>query len=170
MRWLVLAICIVPFAAASISIEQTVQQDLASAAGPAQLAAGDIGTPTIGASGHSASVALGSLPVLANDVLTLVSTDDSWQVHVEWVSQSGWSVLESMTLSLADGILVEPQIIINLGVLSQSAGDAVDLPEITTDTEVRVVGLGTGSLSFDLVLTPDGGGAELRYRVDLTVG
>lgn len=168
MRWLPLLL-LIPLAAGAIEVRQDVVADLENAAGPAQIIAGDIGTPTIGASGHSASVSLGGLPVLANDILRLDSGDDAWQVHVELVTESGWSVLESITLSLTDGILTEPQVVINLGVLTQSTGNPVDLPEITTDTEVRVVGLGTGDVSFDLVLTPDGGGAELRYRVDLTV-
>lgn len=167
MRWMPLLL-LIPLAAGAVQIEQQVTTDLGSSAGPAQLIAGDIGTPTIGASGHSASVALSGLPAVVDDILRLDSTDASWQVHAEVVSYSGWSVLESMTVSLADGILTEPQIIINLGVLTQSVGSIVDLPTLG-DTQLRVVGLGTGTMSLNLVLTPDGGGAELRYRVDLTV-
>lgn len=169
MKAWAVAVVLLPLAAASVQVHQDVAVTLGSQDPLAPLVAGDIGTATIGASGASASVDLGSLPLLsANDILRLDSSDAGWQVHAELVSQSGWGVLESITVSLADGLLTEPQIVINLGSLTKSSGLPVDLPS-TGDTEVRVIGSGGGTMAFDLVLTPDGGGPEVRYAVSLTV-
>lgn len=137
------------------------------------LQAGDIGTATIHASGTGASVALSSFPILgSDDILKIASTNASWQVHAELVSQSGWtSLLESVTVSLWDGAQTQTQIQISqLSGVTQSSGADVNLPT-GTPAEVRVEGLGTGSVTLDLVLTVDGTtNPKLLYRVSLVVG
>lgn len=170
MRRLLIFALLVPLATAGVVQRSVVDVEAANSVGPAILAAGDIGSANLGASATSATVTLGSLPLLtANDILKLPSTDDSWNVHAELVSQSGWGALESITISFADGAVVEPQIAISLGGVTRVVGAAVDLPEVGSGTEIRVLGSGKGSVTFDVVLEPDGGGAELRYRIVLQV-
>jgi hypothetical protein len=155
----------------AVSVREDVSVTAAAQAPFAPLEGGDIGAPTLGASLTSATVTLGSMPVLvANDFLRLDSTDAAWQVHAELTAQSGWSALEAITISLADGVLTRTQIAISLGAVGQAVGLPVDLPT-TGDTELRVIGTGTGMVSLDLVLQRDGGASPtIRYAVTLTVG
>ncbi len=164
MRWWPLLL-LLPVVQAGILQEQHTRLDLASQAPNVVLLGGDIGTPNLGASGTSAAPAV-ALPLVADDFLRLDATTTTWEVHAELVSQSGWAVTESITISLDDGTLLEPQIDITLGVVTQTVGLDVALPAV--DTQVLVSGLGTGTLSFDLVLTPPSGGVEVRYRIDLS--
>jgi len=169
---LVVLVLLAPLAMGAVSLRQDVTTNLGVQTAFAQLTGGDIGSTSIGASGTSATVTLNSLPLLtANDILRLDSTNSAWSVKAQLVSQSGWGATESITISLADGLLTESQIVISLGSVTKTVGNLVDLPVGSTDTEVRVIGVGTGSITFDLVLQPDSQpGPTLRYSVTLTVG
>ncbi len=164
-RWL--AILLVPVAAAALSMDQDVAVVGASQAGPVTLQQADVGTATIGSSGTSASVSLGTLPVAADDMLDLSSSDASWNIHARLVSFTGYAGgLDTITLALRDGVLTETQVVVVAGISTQTVGSAVDLPT-GSPAELTVVGVGAGSIDIELVATPDGGGPSLIYAVSL---
>lgn len=172
MRPLLLVLALVVFAsvAAGVSVQTQATVDAAADPPTVTLAAGDLGTPTLGASATSADVAVADLPLLTpDDVLRLQGGPTGWSVRAELVEETGWGgLVADVTVSLSDGSTSSGQVhVTNLGVL-QSTGTPVAFTT-GTDVELRVVGDGTGVLSLDLVLDP-GGGVGLRYRVDVTVG
>ncbi len=164
-RWL--TVLLVPLAAAAVSMGQGVTVDSASQQGPITLQQADVGTATVGSSGTSASVSLGTLPLAADDMLDLSSSDASWQVSARLVSFTGYAGgLDTITLALRDGILTEAQVVVVAGIATQTSGAPIDLPT-GSPAELTVVGVGAGTVDIELVATPDGGGPSLVYQVSL---
>lgn len=161
-----------PLAAGAISAQQDVQVATAIQAPFAILSGGDKGTATIGASGTTASISVADSAILtADDVLDITSSDSSWQLRAEYVSHTGLGGLTtSLTVSLNNGLLDPAQILIANGAVTQLTGTAIPLAT-AQDTELLAVTtlLASGSVTFELVMAKDGGGATLRYPVTLTV-
>ncbi len=134
------------------------------------LSGGDIGTPTIGASASSATVSIGTLPLLvANDALRITTTSPGWTVHAEFIDSSGFTgLLEEITIRLTAGATSQTQIRDSYLGLLQASGTQVPL-EPDTPVEMRLIGQGTGSLSLELILVPTTG-IEIRYPITVTVG
>lgn len=164
------ALLVVPVITAAVTLLEPVGIDAAAGTPTATLAQGELGTATLGSSATSADVTASSLPALvADDFLVLQGGPTGWSMHVELLSESGWSgSLDEVTVTISDGTTTRTQVRVTvLGVL-QDAGTPLSLAT-GTDVEVRAVGKGTGFLEMDLVLDL-GAGAELRYRATLTVG
>ncbi len=171
-RWVALVL-IVPVAVGSVAVDQAASINSTSQDGFATLAQADKGVATIGTSGTQASVTVAAADILlSDDILDIISTDDSWQVHAEYRTHSGFAgVLDSITLRLNDGVGSEIEIIVANGVATKTAGLPVDVPTVG-QTELRALATVTasGTLELDLVLTKDAGpGPTLRYPVTIIV-
>ncbi|HLF15908.1 MAG TPA: hypothetical protein VI796_00525 [Candidatus Thermoplasmatota archaeon] len=141
-----------------------------SAAIPVTLAAGTSGSTTLGASATSAATTA-SLPVVGSiTVLKVERATGSWSVRIEALSATGFSVLESATVTLV-GATTQAQVVVTAGSLTQSTGSTVVLDGTTTTLTVLAAGtfLGTGILDMRIVLVPSAGPQpDLRYDYDLT--
>lgn len=170
-RWLLLGLA-APVVVAGLLLQQDVLIDSTSQDGFATLSQADQGSTIIGTSATQADITVSAASILIeDDILDITSTDDSWQVHAEFISHTGFTgLLTTFTLRLDDGTTSRTQIIIADGAATQTEGLAVDLPT-TGDTEVRAVTTvgASGTLELELVLTPDAGGPTLRYPVSVTV-
>lgn len=177
MRRMLLGVLVLaPVVAGAVAMQQTVSVDTTSQAPFAPLSSGDAGVALVGASQTSASVTVSAASVAtANDILDITSSDDSWQVHAEYLSHSGFSdplLTPTFTLSLREGATSVDQVRVVDGVATVTSGGPVDL--VTThDTELfaqsSLLSL-SGSLQIQLILTPDAGsGPTLRYDVSITV-
>ncbi len=171
-KWLILVL-IVPVALANVAVGQDASINSTSQDAFATLAQADKGVATIGTSATQASITVAAADILlSDDILDIVSTDDSWQVHAEYRSHTGFAgVLDSITLRLNDGVGSETEIIVANGVATKTGGLPVDVPTVG-QTELRALATATasGTLELDLVLTKDAGpGPTLRYPVTIIV-
>lgn len=172
---LVAVIALIPLAFGALVIQQRLTAD-PSAAVPATLTAGAVGTPTIGASGTSAAVtylSLGSAATMLN-VADGAGTP-AWNVQVKAISVTGLGVTDSVTVVLRLGANVQTQVVATgLSGITQSIGTAITLPNGGGPIEIRASGgvlLGTATATLQVVLTPAAGGTmSLTYPVTFTLG
>ncbi len=172
MRWLALVL-VAPLAMAGVVVDQGATIQSTSQEPFATLAQGDKGAATIGASGTQAHVTVAALSILVeDDILDIVSTDDSWQVKAVYRSHTGFGgLLATITLRLNDGVVPQTEITISNGVATKTEGLPVDVPT-SGATELRAIASATaaGTLELDLVFTKDTGpGPVLTYPVTITV-
>ncbi len=139
-------------ASAALTIQQDVAVSPQSGTPPATLAAGADGSTTLGSSATSATTSVNP-PLLGSAQALLVEPGASdWDVHMEVLSISGFSVLESATVTLGG----QTQAQVTLGSLVQDSGIDVLLDNASSDRAVQVSGDGTGTFEMQFVLTPAG--------------
>lgn len=147
-----------------------------SAAIPVTLAAGAVGSATIGTSATSASVTYLTLGGSAELLKIQDSTGTpAWNVQVKAISASGFGALDSLTIVLKLGATTQTQVVVaGLSVITQSIGTAVALPDGGGPIQVLAAGgvlLGTAAVTLQVVLTPAGGGTMvITYPVTFTLG
>lgn len=146
-------------AAATLAQKQSVAASPAAVAPVNALAAGATGTTTLGASLASATTTKSGLLVTFQEVLKVKKGASDWDVRLQYVSSSGFGVLDSATVRLV-GATTQTQVAITLGSLTQSTGTVVDLAPAGSDAGVQVSGtktsLGSLVLTLQVVLVPHG--------------
>lgn len=135
---------------------------------PVTLAAGTSGTTTLGASGTSAATTA-TMPVVgAVSALKIHKVSGDWDVSLALVSATGFSSLESVTVSLVGGT-TRTQVVVALGSATQTSG----IPVTLSGADVTVSATGTAGVTGVLVLqvrmVPSGQSAPtMAYAYTLT--
>ncbi len=170
---LVALTCLVlPSVLAAQSVREDIDTSVANAI-PVTLASVGAGSTSLGASATSASTTGVTLPLSGStNVLSVVHGVKSWSVTVRLVSASGLGALDNAIVAINDGTTTRNQVIVVLGVVTQSQGTALTLssagPNITILTSGSVVGTATYTLRVQMVPT-SGTGAVLEYAYTLGV-
>lgn len=172
---LVGVIALIPLAFGALVIQQRMTAN-PEATVPATLSAGAVGTPTIGASGTSASVTyltLGSVATILN--VADGSATPEWNVQVKALGVSDLGATDTLTVVLRLGANVQTQVVANgVGGITQDIGTAITLPDGGGPIEIRVAGgilAGTATATLQVVLTPAAGGTMVvTYPLTFTLG
>lgn len=137
------------------------------------LAAGAVGTTTLGSSLASASTTKSGLLATPQEVLVVKKGATGWDVRLQYVSSSGFGALDSATVRLAGGA-TQVQVVIALGVVTQLTGTPVELPPTGGDLSLQVSGTkvsgGSSVLAMQVVLVPHGAAQPVvAYAYTLTL-
>ncbi|MEA3202346.1 MAG: hypothetical protein QOI63_12 [Thermoplasmata archaeon] len=137
------------------------------------LAAGAVGTTTLGTSLASASTTKSGLIVTPQEVLKVKKGASDWDVKMQYVSSSGFGSLDSATVRIS-GATVQNQVVVALGAVTQLSGTAVALLASGSDQSIQVSGTkvsgGSSVLTMQVQLVPHGGTQPvLAYAYTLTL-
>ena len=141
---------------------------------PVELEAGASGSTVLGASATSASTTRTGLPLFGSaDVLHVLRGAASWDVHVRFVSATGFGALETVTITLV-GSTSALQVAVTGNTPSQMEGTPITLAPASVDLSLLAAGSnlpgGSGVLSCMIVLVPTGSAAPVaEYPWTFTV-
>lgn len=166
---------VLPSGFAALSVQQTVAAS-PTAFVPVTLAAGAVGTASIGASGTSASVTYLVLGASAQ-LLKVVegSGTPAWNVQVKALSVTGLGPLDTVTVVLKLGTTTQTQVVASgASGITQAIGTAVTLPVSGGPVQVLASGgvaAGLAIATLQVVLTPAAGGTMvITYPLTFTLG
>jgi hypothetical protein len=151
---------LVGMATATVAQKQAVTTNPSAKAPINALAAGSVGTTTLGSSLASASTTKSGLIATPQEVLKVKKGASDWDVRMQYVSSSGFGSLDSATVRIAGGT-TQIQVVIALGVVTQLTGTAVALPSSGSDQSIQVSGTkvsgGSSILTMQILLIPHSG-------------
>jgi hypothetical protein len=161
-------------AAATVVQKQAVTTNPTAKAPVNALAAGAVGTTQLGGSLASATTTKSGLIATPQEILKVKKGASDWDVKLQYVSSSGFGALDSATVRIS-GIAIQSQVVIALGVVTQTTGTAVNLPSTGSDQAIQVSGTkvsgGSSVLTMQVQLIPHGGTQPIvvyAYTLTLT--
>jgi hypothetical protein len=176
MRWALAALgtlLLLGVATATVVQNQAVAATPSAIAPINALAAGAVGTTTLGSSLASASTTKSGLIATPQEVLKMKKGASDWDVRLQYVSSSGFGSLDSATVRIS-GATIQNQVVIALGSATQLTGTAVALLASGSDQSIQVSGSkvssGSSVLTMQIVLLPHSGAQPvLAYTYTLTL-
>jgi hypothetical protein len=160
-------------AAATVVQKQAVATSPAALAPINALAAGAVGSTTLGTSLASASTTKSGLIATPQEILKVKKGATDWDVKLSYVSSSGFGALDSATVRIS-GATIQTQVVIALGAVTQLSGTPVALLSTGADQSIQVSGTklsgGSSILTMQVQLIPHSGPQPvITYPYTLTL-
>lgn len=171
---LMLILLAAALAGATTSHREDVTVSPAALAPRVTLGAGATGTTTLGSSLASATTTKSGVIALGQEVLQIKKGTGDWDTRMNLVSATGFGTLDSVTVKEILGATTQPQVIVALGVVTQTTGTAINLLASGSDISLTLSGTkvssGSSVLTMQVIMTPHSGTQPtITYSYTLTI-